>query len=94
MNIQIMCSNCGHRSRKYRIDRFSFISPAEEYVKAGWDSFGDALYCRKCCETWEERNGKDRPLWGREHTKDKIHEIIIDHLQRVIEYQQTGVWDV
>ena len=78
---------CGHRSRVYRIDRFSRISAAEEYVKAGWDSFGDALYCRRCCETWERRNGKDKPLWGREHTKDKINENIIDLLRRTIEFE-------
>lgn len=56
-------------------------------MKAGWDSFGDALYCRRCCETWERRNGKDKPLWGREHTKDKINENIIDLLRRTIEFE-------
>lgn len=72
MNIQIMCSNCGHRSRIYRMNPFSRIRPPEEYVKAGWNSFGSAFYCSKCVRTWEKRNGKDRPLWGKAHTRELI----------------------
>lgn len=94
MYLQIMCSRCGHRSRRYKIDRFSQKKPADEIVKAGWNSFGDAFYCRKCSETWEERNGKDRPLWGMAHTRERVHEVIEGELLRWIEYQQKGEWDV
>ena len=91
-NVRIMCSNCGHRSRVYRIDRTSRVNPAEEYVKAGWDSFGDAFYCPKCVKTWESRNGKDRPLWGKEHTRERVWQIINGTLLDTIHYLETGEW--
>ncbi len=65
MTFQAMCSRCGHRSRKYKCGD----TGAEQLVKAGWNSFGGSFYCRKCCATWEERNGKDRPLWGPLYTE-------------------------
>ena len=34
MYLQIMCSSCGHRSRKFKYDRYSRIEPADEIVKA------------------------------------------------------------
>ena len=72
MNLQITCSNCGHRSRSFKYDRYRRIEPADEIVKAGWNSFGSAFYCPKCVKSWEERNGKDRPLWGKAHTRERV----------------------
>ena len=62
MYLQIMCSSCGHRSRKFKYDKYRRTEPADEIVEAGWNSFGDAFYCPKCVKTWEQRNGKGRPL--------------------------------
>lgn len=90
LNVQIMCSNCGHRSRTYRIDRFSRIEPANEYVAAGWNSFGDAFYCPKCVKTWEQRNGKNKPLWGKAHTKERVYQVIQDDLLQYINYLEKG----
>lgn len=92
MTVQITCSNCGHRSKRYTIDRYAIHDPAEKIVNTGWDSFGDAFYCRKCCNTWEERNGKDRPLWGKGHTRERVYQVIIDGLLDWIEYQEKGEW--
>lgn len=94
MYLQIMCSNCGHRSRKFKYDRFSWIDPANEIVKAGWDSFGGAFYCPKCVKTWETRNGKDRPLWGKEHTRERIYQEMVSDLLWEINYLQTGEYDL
>lgn len=80
MTIQIMCSRCGHRSHKISFDQYSTTEPPEKIVKAGWNSFGDAFYCRQCSETWEERNGKDRPLWGNAHTRERVYQVMVDGL--------------
>lgn len=80
LSVQIMCSNCGHRSRKYRIDKYYRTEPAAEIVKAGWDSFGDAFYCLKCVKTWEKRNGKNRPLWGKAHTRERVYQVMVGDL--------------
>lgn len=80
LSVQIMCSNCGHRSRKYRIDKYYRTEPAEEIVKAGWDSFGDAFYCPKCVKTWKKQNGKNRPLWGKSHTRECVYQVMVDDL--------------
>lgn len=94
LNVQIMCSSCGHRSRKYRIDKYSHTEPADEIVKAGWNSFGDAFYCPKCVKTWEERNGKDRPLWGKAHTRERVYQVIVGDLLDAIHYLEKGEWDI
>ena len=94
MYLQIMCSRCGHRSRKFKYDRYARTDAADEIVKAGWNSFGDAFYCKKCSGTWEERNGKDRPLWGADHTKERVHQVMIGELLEWIEYQKTGEFNV
>lgn len=61
--MQIQCSNCGARQRfKYS------AANVNNLIAFGWNSFGSALYCPKCVETWEERNGTNRPLAGRENT--------------------------
>ncbi len=86
MHLQIMCSNCGHRSRKFAYDRYRrYQSAPDKIIKAGWGSFGDALYCPRCVKTWEKRNGKDRPLWGKDHTRVRIHEIIENDLQNELD---------
>lgn len=94
MYLQIMCSCCGHRSRKFKYDRFSRTEPAEEIVNAGWDSFGDAFYCPKCVKTWEKRNGKKRPLWGKQHTRERVYQVMVNDLLREIEYLQKGEYDL
>ena len=92
MTVQIMCSNCGHRSRKFAFDRFNFDRPPEKIVEAGWNSVGDAFYCRKCCDTWEDRNGKDRPLWGKAHTRERVYQVMIGGILDWLEYQEKGEW--
>lgn len=92
MYLQIMCSCCGHRSRKFKYDRCARTEPAEEIVKAGWDSFGSAFYCPKCVKTWEQRNGKDRPLWGEDHTKERVYQVMVGELMDYITYLETGEW--
>lgn len=60
---EIMCSNCGATGK---------ISPwmpsLFRAVDDGWGSYGSALYCPKCTSTWEERNGKDRPMADERNT--------------------------
>ena len=90
MTIQIMCSNCGHRSRTFRYDQYSRIEPADEYVKAGWNSFGSAFYCPKCVKTWEKRNGKNRPLWGATNTRERVFQKMICECMDRIDYLETG----
>lgn len=87
MYFQISCSNCGHRSQMLPYDGYK---TPDRIIKAGWDSFGDAFYCPKCVKTWEKRNGKDRPLWGATHTRDKMQRIMIKELLEHIEYMNTG----
>lgn len=64
--MQITCSNCGARQRfKYSATNVNNL------IALGWNSFGSALYCPKCVETWkeqEERNDTGRPLAGSENT--------------------------
>lgn len=90
MKIQIMCSSCGHRSLQLSYDQYSGTEPPEEFVKAGWNSFGDAFYCRKCSKTWEERNGKDRPLWGEAHTKERIYQTMVNDLLNALDRVKQG----
>ena len=92
MYLQIMCSNCGHRSRKFAYDRLARTEPADEIVKAGWNSFGDAFYCPACVKTWDARNGKDRPLWGKNHTKERIYQTMVGELMDQVHYLTTGEW--
>ena len=92
MYLQIMCSRCGHRSRKFKYDRYARTEPAEEIVKAGWGSFGSAFYCPKCVKTWGQRNGKDRPLWGEDHTKERVYQVMVGELMDYITYLEKGEW--
>jgi len=94
LTVQIMCSACGHRSRKYKVDKYSRKEPADEIVKAGWNSFGDAFYCPKCVKTWENRNGRDRPLWGKAHTRERVYQEIVGDLLDTIHYLEKGEWDI
>lgn len=81
MTYQVMCSNCGHRSRKVPYGE----DGADEIIQAGWNSFGDAFYCKKCVATWEKRNGKDRPLWGASHTRTRMLGRQVGELSREVE---------
>lgn len=77
---RLQCSRCGAFSWEVLVDEHSYWRVADKWLAAGWDSFGDALYCPKCVETWEERNGNDRQLWGEDHTRIKIYEQFLDVL--------------
>lgn len=94
MYMQISCSCCGHRSRKYTFDaaRQILSKAPDEIIRAGWDSFGSAYYCPDCARTWEERNGKDRPLWGDAHTRERLLETMVDTLMTKIEMLE-GTWE-
>lgn len=94
MTVQIICSNCGRKSRKYVIDKWTLVDPADKFIEAGWNSFGSAFYCKTCVRTWEQRNGKDRPLWGKGHTRERVYQTIVGQLQDEIEYLKTGEWPV
>lgn len=64
--MEIQCSRCGAT--------MSFAYNAGHVIgatRAGWNSYGSALYCPECSATWEERN-KGRPLAGPENTIDVI----------------------
>lgn len=64
--MDIQCSRCGAT--------MSFAYSAGHVIgatRAGWNSYGSALYCPACSETWDERN-KGRPLAGPENTIDVI----------------------
>lgn len=85
MYFQAQCSRCGHRSRKHAYDSFTPSKPADEVIKAGWNSFGDALYCKECARTWNTRNGANRPLWGDTHTRIVVYERMIESLYEALE---------
>lgn len=70
-NVQIQCSNCG-ATRK-----FSYCTGNILYtvVACGWNSYGRALYCRKCSEIWRKYNGPYRFLSGRKNTIALINAI-------------------
>lgn len=51
--MRVQCSNCG------AIKSFTYTaSNVNKTISAGWRSYGSALYCPKCVETWGERNSK------------------------------------
>ncbi|APM39421.1 hypothetical protein [Clostridium kluyveri] len=52
--MRVQCSNCGAiRGLTYT------ASNVNKTIHAGWRSYGSALYCPKCVETWGERNNKE-----------------------------------
>lgn len=56
VTITLRCSNCGaHEELR------STLVETVEAIKRGWGSFGSAIYCPACTETWDERN-PGRPL--------------------------------
>lgn len=64
--MKIQCSRCGAT--------MSFAYRASHVIgaaRAGWNSYGAALYCPSCSATWDERN-KGRPLAGFENTINVI----------------------
>lgn len=86
MYFQAQCSRCGHRSRKFDCKKLSMPrSAADAIISAGWNSFGDAMYCPACSSTWQERNGTDRPLWGAEHTRQVVADRMYDLLRDMME---------
>lgn len=64
MDILITCSHCG----KHRMISNESIEYTEKAIKDGWNSFGSALYCPECAQTWAERNEKNRALAGEKNT--------------------------
>lgn len=84
MYFQITCSNCGHRSQKLP---YNAGKTPDRIINAGWNSFGGVFYCPKCARTWETRNGKNRPLWGEDHTRNLIFERMIYELTDAIAYR-------
>lgn len=69
MWLLLTCSRCGkHRRISDRVG-----THATRAVYAGWRSYGTALYCPKCADTWHERN--DKPLNPKNHTIDRIVQI-------------------
>lgn len=55
MYVHIYCSSCGTR-RRLSTTRGSIDALAT--IRAGWHSYGGALYCPKCSKTWSFRNRK------------------------------------
>lgn len=87
--LQIQCSNCGHRSRKYKIEyAYEVEQRADEMIKAGWNSYGSVVYCPACVKTWEERNGKDKHMAGGMNTKSIVIEKAMENMFGIIEQLQ------
>lgn len=63
MYITITCSNCG----KHRRISNKKVKYAINAIKAGWGSYGRALYCPECSKTWDERN-HGRPMAPEKNT--------------------------
>ena len=62
ITVRLQCSNCGTTEIiKNRIDE------TEKAIRSGLGSYGSALYCPKCSETWDERN-PGRPMADERHT--------------------------
>ena len=66
--MRITCSNCG-MSVCFR----TTTGNVRKYIKAGWGSFGSALYCPECTKTWYERNTHE--LASEKNTMNVIVEI-------------------
>lgn len=67
--VVLQCSCCGKR-HSIEYTAYNVL----QTVRSGWNSFGSALYCPDCVKTWEEYNGKNKPLWGDDHTIKMIDE--------------------
>ena len=66
MWLLLTCSRCGkHRRISDRVYTHAIMA-----VNAGWRSFGTALYCPKCSDTWHERN--DKPLNPKNYALERI----------------------
>ena len=68
--MRVTCSNCGY-VKVFKASDYQII----KRLKEGWNSVGSALYCPECVRTWDERNGKERPVWGIDHTSIEIEKI-------------------
>ena len=51
--MRIMCSRCGS-PKEFKYTATNVLRTLMD----GWGSFGSALYCPECSETWNERNSK------------------------------------
>ena len=94
--VVLQCSCCG-KSHAIQYTAKNVLST----VKSGWNSFGSALYCPDCVKTWEDRNGAGRPLWGEDHTIERIDELYKDFAPKTVtaycpecESENTFVWNV
>lgn len=61
--MQITCSCCGV-SHSFRYCAGNVMNAV---YNLGWGSYGAALYCPECTNTWDQRN-KGRPMPGPENT--------------------------
>lgn len=61
--MEISCSGCGRRY-KPQVSKFgcNFSRLAERATTVGWRTYNGTPYCPKCSQTWESRNGKDKPM--------------------------------
>lgn len=81
----ITCSRCGHRSEEVERNQ----SSAEDLVSEGWGSYGSAVYCPTCTESWAERN-PGRPLSNALATVLTITSRMLDEAEQDIRYLKGG----
>ena len=67
--LDIQCSNCGATESLQ-----NSLSAIDELTNR-WGSFGSALYCPKCCNTWHERNNK--PMADKRNTFSVLFAMIL-----------------
>lgn len=72
MWVKISCSRCGE-SRRLSTKQVDCVGSA---IKAGWGSYGSALYCPKCAKSWHDRN--EKPMADESHTAMRIAALVAD----------------
>lgn len=60
--MKMTCSCCGQQKK----------GVAFNMIADGWRTYSAVIYCPKCSETWEDRNGTNRPLDSAEETRRKV----------------------
>ena len=81
----ITCSRCGRHSEEVERNQ----SSAEDLVSEGWGSYGSAVHCPTCTESWAERN-PGRPLSNALATVLTITSRMLDEAERDIRYLKGG----
>ena len=54
MASMVMCSNCGTKIKMLKSNEEISLMTINE-----WGKLGDACYCKKCIDTWKDRNMED-----------------------------------